>query len=194
MKLLSSRRHVASAQILAEAAIGLSLMTFAWILIAYSLYLANYKIRTAMAARYAAWYQANNGGTAATPAQLDQYFFYQSGLSSVSNLDAILIGEVIEGDLPTNSADVSGDDSQPFRSQVSFGVTSLDNSANPFPFNLLNSNVKVPLMPSSTLSTFSVNSFCQWDDDSDCWTNAEQAASGAWNALMKDLGSFFSGS
>ncbi len=68
MKLLSSRHHVASAQILAEAAIGLSLMTFAWILIAYSLYLANYKIRTEMAARYAAWYQANNGGTAATRA------------------------------------------------------------------------------------------------------------------------------
>jgi hypothetical protein len=194
MKLLSSRRHIASAQILAEAAIGLSLMTFAWILIAYSLYLANYKIRTEMAARYAAWYQANNGGTAATGAQLDQYFFYQSGLSGVTNLSPILIGQVIEGEMPTNAGNYSsGDGSEPFRSQVSFGVSSLDNTANPFPFNLLNSNVKVPLMPSSTLSTFSVNSTCQWDDDSDCWTNASQAVSGVWNTLLNDLGSFFSG-
>jgi hypothetical protein len=192
MKLLSSRRHRASAQVLAEACIGLSLMTFAWILIAYSLYLANYRIRTEMAARYAAWYQANSG-TAATPAQLDQYFFYQSGLSSVQNVSPALIGQVIEGNMPTNAATYSTGSSQPVKAEVTFGVSSLDNTSNPFPFNLLNSNVRVPLMPSSTLSTFQVNSACQWDDDADCWTNASSAFSGLWNTLTGDLGSFFSG-
>lgn len=194
MNLLSSRRHQASAQVLAEACIGLSLMVFAWILISYSLYLANYRIRTEMAARYAAWYQANDGGTAATPAQLDQYFFFQSGLSSVSNVSPAYIGDVLEGNMPTSSAtytNVNG--SMPIKAEVSFGPSSLDNANNPFPFNLLNSSVRVPLMPSSTLSTFQVNSACQWDDDGDCWTNASSAFSGMWNTLIANLGSFFSG-
>lgn len=193
MKLLSNRRHQASAQVLAEACIGLSLMVFAWILISYSLYLANYRIRTEMAARYAAWYQAN-GGDQVTGAQLDQYFFFQSGLSSSSDVSPALIGQVLEGNMPTNAASYTNvNGSMPFKVQVTFGPSSLDATNNPFPFNLLNSSVRVPLMPSSTLSTFQVNSACQWDDDGDCWTNASSAFSGMWNTLIANLGSFFSG-
>jgi hypothetical protein len=190
MKLLKALNRRRLGQVLAEACIGLSLMVFAWIIITYSLYMANNAIRTEMAARYAAWYQANTGGTAATGEQLDQYFFYQSGLSSVSQLTPVLMGQAFEGDAPTNASSYSGNDN-PVNVQVSYGV-SAPASSSPFPFNLL--SVHVPLMPTSTLPVYSVNSSCQWDYDSDLWTNASQALNGVWNTLKDDLGSFFSGS
>lgn len=187
MKLLNASNRKKLGQVLAEACIGLSLMIFAWIIITYSLYMGNNAIRTEMAARYAAWYQANNGGTAATGPQLDQYFFYQPGLSTVSNLEPVLMGQAFEGDEPTNAADYSGEDN-PVRVAVAFGVPA-PTSSSPFPFNLL--SVHVPLMPDSTLPIYSVQSSCQWDYDSDLWTNASSAISGVWNTLKNNLGSFF---
>lgn len=164
-------------------------MTFAWILIAYSLYLANYKIRTEMAARYAAWYTGNNNGTLPTTAQLDQYFFQQSGLSSVSMQQAILLPDVITSTTPTGDSFTNDSTSGngPYRVQVTFGVTSLDDANNPFPFNLLNSSVKVPMMPSLALSTMSVNSTCQWDGDSDTWNTFSSALEGIWNTISSTL-------
>lgn len=191
MKIWSSIRRKVSGQVLAEACIGLSLMTFTWIMISYSLYMANYSIRTEMAARYAAWYQANDNGTAVTPAQLDQYFFFQSGLSSLTNINPpALIGNVIEGNMPTNAASYSnGDGSQPFMVSVGFGVTT-PQTTSPFPFNLFSAGVQVPLMPSNSLSVYQVYSICQWDDDCDVWTNASQAFSGLWNTIESSVSSF----
>jgi hypothetical protein len=189
MKLLSSRRQRQLAQILAEACIGLSLMTFAWILIAYSLYLANYQIRTEMAARYAAWYTGNNNGTLPTPAQLDQFFFMQPGLSSVTMQPPVLLPDVITSSSPSGDSFTNDNTSGngPYRVQVSFGVSSLNISTNPFPFNLMNPNIKVPMMPSLALSTTSVNSTCQWDGDSDTWNTFSSAASGIWNTISSNL-------
>jgi hypothetical protein len=174
---------------MAEACIGLSLMTFAWILIAYSLYLANYKIRTEMAARYAAWYEGNNDGTLPSAAQLDQFFFMQPGLSSVSNLPPILLPDVITSSSPSGDSFTSDNTggNGPYRVRVTFGVTSLDDANNPFPFNLLNSSVKVPMMPSTALSAMSVNSVCQWDGDSDTWNTFKSAAEGIWNTISATL-------
>ncbi|HEY1789984.1 MAG TPA: hypothetical protein VGJ73_17695 [Verrucomicrobiae bacterium] len=190
MKLLKVINRRILGQVLAEACIGLSLMVFAWIIITYSLFMANNAIRTEMAARYAAWYQANNGGTPATGPQLDQYFFYQSGLSHVNQLTPVLMGDAFEGTQPTNASDYAGEDN-PVNVQVTFGVPA-PTSSSPYPFNLL--SVHVPLMPNSTLPVYSVQSSCQWDYDSDLWTNASSALSGVWDTLKNDLGSFFSGS
>lgn len=188
MKLLPTRRQREFAQILAEAAIGLSLMTFAWILIAYSLYLANYQIRTEMAARYAAWYTGNNNGTLPTAAQLDQYFFQQDGLSSVTMQPAILLPDVITSSTPSGDSYTNDSTSGngPYRVQVTFGVTSPDSSS-PFPFNLMTSGIKVPMMPDLALSTTSVNSTCQWDGDSDTWNTFSSALSGIWNTISSNL-------
>jgi hypothetical protein len=196
MKLLSELNRRRLGQVLAEACIGLSLMVFAWIIITYSLYMANNSIRTEMAARYAAWYQANNPANQengvnmpATGEQLDQYFFYQSGLSSVQQLTPpILIAQLFQSDvMPTNTQTYSGNDN-PVYVQVTYGVTT-PTSSSPFPFSLL--SVQVPLMPNSTLGVYSVNSSCQWDYDSDLWTNASQALNGVWDTLKNNLGSFF---
>src|SRR5215469_1184506 len=189
MKLLPKRQKREVAQIMAEACIGLSLMTFAWILIAYSLYLANYKIRTEMAARYAAWYTGNNNGTLPTTDQLDKYFFMQPGLSSVSSLPPVVLPDVITSSSPGGDSFTNDNTSGngPYRVQVTFGVTSLDDANNPFPFNLLNSSVKVPMMPDLALSTMSVNSTCKWDGDSDTWNTFSSALSGIWNTISSNL-------
>jgi len=189
MKLTPSRRQKKTAQVLAEACIGLSLMTFTWILIAYSLYLANYQIRTEMAARYAAWYTGNNNGTAPTAAQLDQYFFPQSGLSKVTSVQPVLLPDVITSSMPGTTAYTNDSSSAngPFRENVAFGPSTLDSTSNPFPFNLLNPNIKIPFMPDFSNFGYSVNSSCQWDGDSDTWNTFSSAMSGMWNTLSSNL-------
>jgi hypothetical protein len=193
MKILPSVSRKNAAQILAEACIGLSLMVFAWILITYSLYLANNQLRTEMAARYAAWYTGNNNGTPPTTAQIDQYFFFQSGLSGLSTPNAAGIGDVITGTMPSGTATYGGSDGSsgngPFKIEITFGVASLDTTTNPFPFSIVSTGVSVPFMPTNTLSVFSVNSSCQWDGDSDTWTSASSALAGVWNSLTSAAGS-----
>lgn len=199
MKISSSRHQRTSGQILAEACIGLSLMVFAWIVISYSLYLANYQIRTEMAARYAAWYQGNSSGTAATAAQLDQYFFFQANLSTVIPQQPDDIVDALAGLNNTNSTSYSGGDggdgNGPFKVEVTFGPNSLNSTTNPFPFSLVSSDVHVPFMPASTFSISSVNSTCQWDGDSDTWSSWKSAGDGIWDAIKTEAGSagsFFS--
>jgi hypothetical protein len=200
MKIFPSLRQRTSGQILAEACNGLSLMVFVWIIITYSLYLANYQIRAEMAARYAAWYQGNNNGTAATAAQLDQYFFFQGGLSTVTPQTADGIVDALAGinNTNTSSSYASGDGSGgngPFKVQVTFGVSSLNSSTNPYPFSMVSSDLKIPFMPSSTFSLTSVNATCQWDGDSDTWNSWTSAGEGIWNTISSEAGSagsFFS--
>src|SRR5688500_12896765 len=69
-------------QVITEAVIGLALMSFACILMTYSLYMGTNSIRTSMAARHAAWFKGASGNDA-TPAQIDQWFFFQDGLTKV---------------------------------------------------------------------------------------------------------------
>ena len=53
-----SRRTLAGS-ILAEAAIGLFLLVFVWLLVCYVNYMCDKRIRTNMAARYSAWLSGN---------------------------------------------------------------------------------------------------------------------------------------
>jgi hypothetical protein len=174
---------------MAEAAIGLSLMAFVWMILVYSLYLADNQIRTEMAARYAAWYQGNNNGTAPSAADIDKYFFFQSGLTHVNQLQAALIPDALAGLNTTNSVSDSSGGNGPFKVQITFGVSSLNNNTNPFPFNLLNPSVQVPFMPTNLVSVCSVNSTCQWDGDSDTWSSWSDAAKGIWNTISGNAGS-----
>jgi hypothetical protein len=172
MKPINSSNKKESGQMMAEACIGLALMALAWILISYSLFLANNDIRTEMAARYAAWHQGASGdGTAVIASQVDQYFFFQSGLSTVSNVPPALIGDVITGNMPDG----------PFKVKVAFGVSDPNSSSNPFPFNMLKTHV--PFMPDSMMATYSVSSTCQWDGTGETWRSPGKALEGIWNTL-----------
>ncbi|HTR43690.1 MAG TPA: hypothetical protein VMH87_18920 [Pseudomonadales bacterium] len=194
MKILYTQRRRETAQILVEACIGLSLMVFTWILLSYSLYMANNKIRTEMAARYAAWYTGNNNGTMPAASQIDQYFFFQSNLSTVTNETpdnmSTFISQLSGGLIPsefTSFLNLSDGTSAngPFRVQVTYGVTDPSSSGNPFPFSILQTHV--PFMTNSMMSIYSVNSTCQWDGDSDTWNTASQA----WGLLTTFVGNMF---
>jgi len=191
MKLLvaSYRRH--AGEIMAEACIGLSLMAFVWMIMVYSLYLADNQIRTEMAARYAAWYQGNNNGTVVSASDIDKYFFFQSGLTTVTTLTPALIPDALSGTMPSGKTATKDGTSGngPFKVQITFGVSSLNNNTNPFPFNLLNPSVQVPFMPTNLVSVCSVNSTCQWDGDSDTWSSWSDAAKGIWNTISGNAGS-----
>lgn len=177
-----------------EACIGLSLIVFTWILCSYSLYMANNQIRTEMAARYAAWYTGNNNGTPPTTDQIDQYFFFQSGLSSVNTQTAdtmsTFVSQLSGGLIPSqflsflNLSDGTSANG-PFKMQVSYGVSDPNSTANPFPFSVL--QTKIPFMTNSMMSVYSVSSSCQWDGDSDTWNTASQA----WGLITNFLESVF---
>jgi hypothetical protein len=167
-----------SGQMMPEACIGLALMAFVWVVSAYSLFMANNSIRAEMAARYAAWYQGASGGSAAPASQVDQYFFYQTGLSTVSNGSPQGVSFLPSGasNLFTPS-DGSGGNG-PFKASVRFGISG-GGSSNAFPFVLLNTHV--PLMPDSTMSNaMSVQSSCQWDGTGDNW-------GGSWKTVLAVL-------
>ena len=194
MKISRNPRRQCSGQFMAEAAIGLALMAFVWIILTYSLFMANNDIRTEMAARYAAWLQGANGGTIATASQMDQYFFYQTGLSTVKAGTPEQVSSFFPPVLPsglTKLFDLSDGTAAngPFKVSVSFGVSSADSSS-PFPFDLLNTHV--PFMPDSNITNaLSVQSSCQWDGVGDTWTDSTTVLKVIWNMLKNLVSSFF---
>ena len=190
MKLLVAPNRKRSGQIMAEACIGLALMVFTWLIVTYSLYMANNHIRTEMAARYAAWYAGNNNGTAPTPANIDQYFFFQSGLSVVHNWQAEGIADALTGATPpanSYTSDGSGNNG-PWRMAVEFGLVDPNMSPIPYPFNMVRS---VPFMGDPGFSIGDRDA-CQWDGDSDTWSDWSDAAKGVWNALSSNVKDLFS--
>ena len=160
-----------SGQILAEVCIGFSLMAFTWILVAYALFMFNNRIRTAMAARHAAWMIGTKPGLSCADitSDIDQDFFYQNNnsgtqLVTVESAPAItsstgfsvgnILSKVINGGPPN-------------RVTVRFGIEGGGNS-NVYPFTLM--KVKVPFMPKATLENlYSVESKCQWAAVGDPW-------------------------
>jgi len=84
-----------SGQVLVEGIVGLALLTFVWALIAFSTFIATNHIRTAMAARHAAWQKGN--GIDPSVDDIEKKFFYQAGLVKVETGDGLGIGNLISG-------------------------------------------------------------------------------------------------
>jgi hypothetical protein len=188
MKILCSHRRTRSGQILAEACIGLALMVFAWIVITYLLFMGNNQIRTTMAARHAAWYRGA-GTTEATAGQIDQWFFYQSGLSKVEYSKGKGIFDVLAGG-SADASKYSADEDGPWIATVTFGISDV-NSASQFPFTMLKTHV--PFMPDSALTQgLSVKAFCQWDEVGNTWTSPGAALKGIFDAIKQVFTSAFS--
>ncbi len=179
-----------SGQVMIEAAIGLALLAFAWIMLSYSMFMATNDIRTVMAARYASWYRGASGN-AATADQIDHAFFYQSGLSKVEYGPGQGIADLLSsgGNIASTASKYSGDENGPFMAKVTFGPSSLS-STNQFPFDLL--TTEVPLMPNSYLTNcLSVFSTCQWDGVGDTWRSPGQAFKGIVDSLKAIVSKFF---
>ena len=170
------RHRLESGQILAEAAIGLSLLAFLWILMAFMTYMANNRIRTAMAARDAAWLQSNGESLTGVPSMF--FSGNEVALAKVSQVQQVSFGAV--GGPWGGSV---------WSTTVTFGVQpgSLSGTSQ-FPFDLL--NVHVPFMgkesaaggPNGLGQLSSVNSVCAWPSDtSDTWTSLSDALIGGFS-------------
>ena len=182
-----SRRAACSGQVLAESCIGTAIMTFAWILLVFSTYMGTNHIRTAMAARHAAWMKGALN-TEVSTAQLDQWFFYDSGLTKVEYGKGLGVGDLFSsttGDRKTYGDAGNG----PFLARVTFGVADT-NSLTKFPFVLLKTSV--PFVPPPLLDKgLSVKCWCEWVDVSNTWTSWSDALSGIWDAIKNTVSSFF---
>jgi hypothetical protein len=187
MKIKPSKPRCTKGAILAEACIGLALMALVWIFLSYSFFMQNNDVRTAMAARYAAWYQGANGnGTLATAGQMDQFFFFQPGLSTVTNLSPNTPVSALFKSIPGITSD-GNPQNGPFMVKVSFGVSSITPSST-FPFNLMSTHL--PMMPDSGITNvLTVSSTAQWDGVGDPWT---QNTAQAWEMLaLGAIASYF---
>ena len=169
------RRKRKSAQILAEACIGLSLLTLVWIFLSFSTYMANNKIRAAMAARHAAWLQANGESINSVPGAF--FFGGDVGLAKAASgkkitLQRLPIVPLWQGSVWSNS--------------VSFGMSSATLAGTTkYPFVLM--KTRLPFMPPSLLDNFlSVDSACGWPGDvGDSYKDWNPITSGISTALPK---------
>jgi hypothetical protein len=161
-----------SGQAMTEAVIGLSLTGFVWAMIAFMTWMASNHIRTAMAARHAAW-MAGNGGSP-TQEALASAFFYESSLVHLEEIEAEdtsdLLGGGLLGDVVGGIVDAMG--GERFAYKVSYGLEEADiGSASFHPFNLL--NVVYPFAGNTMLSTYlKVDTSAQWEDVNEIWDDA----------------------
>lgn len=174
-------------QILGEAAIGVSLMVFAWIIITYSLFLANYQIRTAIAARHAAWSKGESGNDS-TPASIETKFFFDTGLTKVENMTPIDIAGLFS-DSQNSTGKFKNRGDGPFRVKVKFGIAQSEiNSTTKFPFNMM--KIRPPMMPEAvTMDKFlSVETPCQWERVGDTWNDWGSAIKGLFDEIVNQAG------
>ena len=189
MKISYSRHQELFGAILAEACIGLALLTFTWIIISYSLYMGDNHIRTAMAARHAAWLRGEKGGDVSdkskepTAADIEGWFFYEKDLTQVSFSRGELPLETLMGGDRDKYGGKAG--KGPYLAKVTYGIQPDDlSSTTTFPFTLLKTHV--PFMPSSLMgNVLSVSSTCQWDEVGNPWKTWAEALSGLWDQLKK---------
>lgn len=168
------RRGLSSGQVLAEACIGLSVLTLVWMFMAFSTYMANNRIRTAMAVRDAVWLQSNGESTQSVPGR----FFpgNDAGLAAVPAAQNVALdtGGVPAG--PWSGGAWVG--------SVSFGMqTSGLQGTTRFPFVLL--NMHIPILP-PTIMEHSMDQFLTvtatgaWPSDTSAtWTNLSDALGGS---------------
>lgn len=171
---------------MAEACIGLALMTFAWILFSYVSYMGNNHIRTAMAARHAAWLQAIGGA----PAASIPHDFFLGGDAQFVMVKSSSVHLPISESLADKSKDKLewSDKGNAIYATVTFGVAEdLLKTTDVFPFILM--KTKVPFMSASQLTNFlSVESHCAWPAEvNNTWTTKSEALSGLWNLVRNEI-------
>jgi hypothetical protein len=159
-------KQKSAGSIMAEAAIGLALLVFVWIIVSYTNYMGINRIRTNMAARHSAWLSGHGADPTANGLVTSNFFVGNDyKLVTVSppvrnKLSFFGVGvDLSQIDLVTPAPYV-------YSNSVSFGVANVDSSS-PFPFNLL--MVNVPFMPTDLLQSFKsftvVSSHCAWPAD-----------------------------
>lgn len=167
----SNLRNRDSGQALVEAAIGLSLMAFAWTLAFYAAYMVNHAGQCVVAARYAAW-SNGNGREIDAPTIRTELFKDNSSLVQLETGEILASGN---SSLLGKSSDiVQAIGNLIFsvfprihQATVTFGVAP-DQEPHPWPFSLL--SVQFPFMPEPRLTEWmTVSATCEWDEVHSTW-------------------------
>lgn len=170
---------------LVEAIVGLALLVFVWAIIAFATFMTSNHVRTAMAARHAAWQKGN--GIEPSVEDIEKKFFFQTGVVKVESGAGVGIGGLIGGANAANMEQFAEGDHGPFVARVKFGMTAEDvNGEVPFPFTIM--TTQFPLMPPSLMENYlQVESSCQWDEAGETWTDWNKALSGVMNTFKSEV-------
>ena len=159
-------RRGESGQAMTEAAIGMSLMAFVWVLAYFASYMVNHSGRCAVAARHAAWSKGNGVEVSADSLRGDVFFdnlpmvrlttATEQTSDATGDLSGNIIVEAILGLFP----DIQ-------KADVAFGVEE-GGAVNTWPFML--TKTQFPFMPDSTVPTLmNVSVHCEWDSVNETW-------------------------
>jgi hypothetical protein len=172
---------------LVEACVGLAIMTFVFLLAGFLVWMSGNKIRTAMAARHAAWLMGN--GQAPTKDKIEEDFFYDEFVT-VQPIEAIGALDALTGGDDRQNA-YSGAGNGPFRYKVNFGIeTNALDATTDYPFTWM--KIQLPFMPKSELRHFvKVSSVCQWDEVGKTWTDWVDAIKWVWDEIVGGISSWF---
>jgi hypothetical protein len=183
---------------MAEACIGIALLTFIWMLFSFVCYLSNNQIRTVMAARHAAWMMGHNQQPTAA-ALADSFGFDNAGLVQLNpppkSFD-LSVANAVSGNIDYGTSDGAN---SAWLVTVSYGITTNDvKTTSIYPFTLLNTHV--PLMPDLMLNYSIVQSQCawpantddQWQDATNAFKEIIQLILNEAGGLIKWIGSLFS--
>ncbi len=176
-------------QALVEACVGLAIMTFVFLLAGFLVWMSGNKIRTAMAARHAAWLKGSGGNP--TDATIGEGFFYDPDFVKVDPIGAVGALDALTGG-DSDQMSYSDANGGPFRYKVSFGIetNALATTAD-YPFTWM--KIQLPFMPKSEMRHFvMVYSVCQWDEVGNTWTSWIDALQGIWDRIVGGIGSWFS--
>ena len=176
------------AQALVETSIGIALLIFVWIGTYFATFMGNNHIRTAMAARHAAWTMGENSGSAPSASSIAEDFFYLGGdLVRVDQIGAVGLSNLIFGDDKEEAMTSAGNG--PYRVKITYGAASLDD-ANAFPLTLLRSDL--PFMPEQAVSTLlEMDAKCQWDETGDSWESVVSALDWIWEEIKSSISGWF---
>ena len=160
-----------SGQVMAEACLAIALLAFTWITASFAAFMNTNHIRTAMAARHAAWMHGN-------------------GVVDVQQIQSVGIGEFIAGKADTQK--YNGQGNGPFRYTVSFGMDKADiNTTTNYPFVLL--KTELPFMPPSLPDRYiKVQSSCQWEEVNSTWTSFWTAIGWFFEQIFGEISDYFS--
>jgi len=177
-----------SGQVMAEACLAIALLAFTWITASFAAFMNTNHIRTAMAARHAAWMHGNGGSP--TPDNIGSDFFFQGGVVDVQQIQSVGIGEFIAGKADTQK--YNGQGNGPFRYTVSFGMDKADiNTTTNYPFVLL--KTELPFMPPSLPDRYiKVQSSCQWEEVNSTWTSLWTAIGWFFEQIFGEISDYFS--
>ncbi len=167
MRMMKHRKFGSEAgQSMTEAAIGMSLMAFAWCLMFVAAYMVNNADRCAVAARHAAWSKGN--GVDVNEASLASEVFLgnlslvklEESTEQTSDASGQLSGNAIVEALLSMFPDIQ-------KADVTFGT---EGGAVPSTWPFVFMNTQYPFMPESKVaSLLSVSSHSEWDTVTENW-------------------------